>query len=86
MCERIAKLGGKIVLAGRNEEQGHALVKRLGDTSGRRDDFIFVKTDVGKLDQVHKLFDAAIAKFQTFYCLVNNAGISGIYISGFGAI
>lgn len=69
------------MLAGRNKDQGHALVKRLGDSTGRKDDFLFVPTDVGQLAQVKALFDATIAKFGDFYCLVNNAGISGIYIS-----
>ncbi|KAI9021061.1 hypothetical protein DFJ74DRAFT_707040 [Hyaloraphidium curvatum] len=81
LAERLASKGAKLVLAGRSVGPGQDLVKKLEDQYGRKGDYIFVKTDVGKMDEVRALFKATMDKFGDYGVLVNNAGISGIYLA-----
>jgi len=79
---RLAEKGGKLVLANRNANDGEALVADLkAKFPSRVSDFVFVQTDVAKKEDVERLFDTAVATFGGFDGLINNAGVSGQYIS-----
>jgi len=49
---------------------GPAGLESLGDR------FFFVPADVSKMDQVHAMVDAVVARFRTVDILINNAGIT----------
>ena len=69
--------GAKVVVSGRDEATGQAIVKELlakGDEySGGA---IFVRADVSKREDIEALKDAALAEFGGIDILVNNAGIN----------
>jgi len=67
-----AKEGAKIIIADINED-----MDVLRELEAMQAPALFVKTDVSKSDDVQKLFDAALNKFGTIDCTVNNAGILG---------
>ena len=66
-----AKRGAKLVLAARNEDALAAIVREL-EREGA--DAIYVVTDVSKHDEVERLAQAAIDRFDGFDTWVNNAG------------
>ncbi|KAI9000321.1 hypothetical protein DFJ74DRAFT_456891 [Hyaloraphidium curvatum] len=80
VCAELAARGARLVLAGRNEAQGAAVVAKLAAATGRPDDFVFVRTDLGVLDDVRALVAATTARFGGFDGLINNAGMMGIYL------
>ncbi|HEY0145568.1 MAG TPA: SDR family NAD(P)-dependent oxidoreductase, partial [Methylovirgula sp.] len=55
-----AKEGAKVVVSGRHEKEGHALVDEL---KGLGADAAFVKTDVRNDAEVARLVDETIARF-----------------------
>ena len=63
--------GAKVVIAGRRQEEGEALAKRLGPAAS------FARTDVAKEAEVKALIDHAVARFGRLDCLFNNAGNPG---------
>jgi NAD(P)-dependent dehydrogenase (short-subunit alcohol dehydrogenase family) len=69
--ELFAEEGAKVVIAGRRQEQGEALAKRLGAGAS------FVRTDVAKEPEVKAMIEHALAKFGRIDCLFNNAGNPG---------
>ena len=68
-ARKLIRLGAKVVLGARREEQLKALVKELGGNA------IYVKTDVSKKADVDNLILQAIAAFGKIDVLWNNAGI-----------
>jgi NAD(P)-dependent dehydrogenase (short-subunit alcohol dehydrogenase family) len=85
-AEVFAAEGAKLVIAGRREEQGHAVARSIG---ARCD---FVRTDVTQEAQVKALIDFTTARHGRIDCLFNNAGgpapvggIEGIPVEGFDA-
>jgi len=68
--------GAKVVVAGRNEERAKAVVDEIVKAGG---DAIYVIVDMGKLDEVHKVYDAAMEKYGTVDVLFNNAGVLSLY-------
>jgi len=85
-AEIFAAEGAKLVIAGRREEQGHAVARSIG---ARCD---FVRTDVTQEAQVKALVDFTMARHGRLDCLFNNAGgpapvggIEGIPAEGFDA-
>ena len=64
--------GYQVVLTGRNLDK---LQKAIIDIGGTTDNCLAVACDVGKPDQVKKLFSAIKEKFGRIDVLFNNAGI-----------
>ncbi|HEY4113230.1 MAG TPA: glucose 1-dehydrogenase [Rhizomicrobium sp.] len=69
-----AKKGAQVVVAGRRDEAGEALVKELRALGSEAE---FVNTDVRKEDEVRVLVDKTIARFGRLDVAVNNAGTEG---------
>jgi len=68
------KKGAKVVVAGRREEAGEALVKELRSFGSEAE---FIRADVRKEDDVRALVDQAVARFGRLDVAVNNAGTEG---------
>jgi NAD(P)-dependent dehydrogenase (short-subunit alcohol dehydrogenase family) len=69
-----AKKGAKVVVAGRRDEAGKALVKELRSFGSEAE---FINADVRKEDDVRVLVDKAVARFGRLDVAVNNAGTEG---------
>src|SRR3979411_3002621 len=69
-----AKKGAKVVVAGRRDEAGQALVKELGSFGSEAE---FINADVRKEDDVRVLVDNTVARFGRLDVAVNNAGTEG---------
>ncbi|NJM37994.1 MAG: glucose 1-dehydrogenase [Akkermansiaceae bacterium] len=66
------KAGAKVVLSGRRETEGNAVVSEILAAGG---DAIFVKTDVTQEAEVKALVDATLAKYGKLDIAFNNAGV-----------
>ena len=69
-----AKKGASVVVAGRRDEAGKALVKELRSFGSEAE---FVNADVRKEDDVRALIDKTVARFGRLDVAVNNAGTEG---------
>src|SRR6202522_2711174 len=69
-----AKKGAKVVVAGRRDEVGKALVKELRSFGSEAE---FINADVRKEDDVRTLVDQTVARFGRLDVAVNNAGTEG---------
>jgi NAD(P)-dependent dehydrogenase (short-subunit alcohol dehydrogenase family) len=69
-----AKKGANVVVAGRRDEAGNALVKELRSLGSEAE---FINTDVRKDDDVRALVDRTVARFGRLDVAVNNAGTEG---------
>ena len=69
-----AKKGAKVVVAGRRDEAGKALVKELRDLGSEAG---FINADVLKEEDVRALVDKTVARFGRLDVAVNNAGTEG---------
>src|SRR3982074_2376060 len=69
-----AKKGAKLVVAGRRDEAGKALVKELRSFGSEAE---FINADVRKEDEVRTLVDKTVARFGRLDVAVNNAGTEG---------
>ena len=69
-----AKKGAKVVVAGRRDEAGKALVKELRSFGSEAE---FINADVRKDDDVRALIDKTVARFGRLDVAVNNAGTEG---------
>jgi len=67
-----AKAGAKVVLAGRREADGQAVVDEIKKAGGEA---TFVRTDVSQESEVKALVDAALAKYGRLDVAFNNAGV-----------
>lgn len=70
----LAGAGAKVVVAGRRESEGQAVVDAIEKVGGEA---LFVKTDVGREADVKALVDKAVARFGRLDIAFNNAGIEG---------
>jgi len=61
--------GAKVVIAGRRQERGEQLARKLGDATS------FIRTDVSVEADVKAMIDHAVDRFGRLDCLMNNAGI-----------
>src|SRR6266436_3170265 len=71
---QLARAGAKVVVAGRRENEGQAVVKAIDDAGGQA---LFVKTDVSREADVKALVDKTVAKFGRLDFAFNNAGVEG---------
>ena len=69
-----AQKGAKVVVAGRRDEAGQALVKELRSFGAEAD---FINADVRKENDVRALVDKTVARFGRLDVAVNNAGTEG---------
>ncbi len=69
-----ARKGASVVVAGRRDEAGQALVKELRSLGSEAE---FINTDVRKDDDVRNLVDRIVARFGRLDVAVNNAGTEG---------
>jgi NAD(P)-dependent dehydrogenase (short-subunit alcohol dehydrogenase family) len=69
-----AKRGAKVVVAGRHDDAGKALVKELRSLGS---DAEFINADVRKEEDVRALVDKTVARFGRLDVAVNNAGTEG---------
>jgi NAD(P)-dependent dehydrogenase (short-subunit alcohol dehydrogenase family) len=65
--------GAKVVIAGRRQDRGEKLARRLGDGAS------FIRTDVSVEADVKAMIGHAVDRFGRLDCLVNNAGRSSQY-------
>src|ERR1700693_5923188 len=69
-----AKKGAKVVVAGRREEAGKALVKQLRELGSEAE---FINADVRKEEDVRNMVDKTVARFGRLDVAVNNAATEG---------
>ncbi len=69
-----AREGARVVVSGRRDEPGHALVAELRATGAEAE---FIRADVRHEDDVRNLVDQTIARFGRLDAAVNNAGTEG---------
>src|ERR1700723_926202 len=69
-----AKKSAKIVVAGRRDEAGKALVEELRSLGSEAE---FINADVRKEDDVRNMVDKTVARFGRLDVAVNNAGTEG---------
>jgi NAD(P)-dependent dehydrogenase (short-subunit alcohol dehydrogenase family) len=69
-----AKKGARVVVAGRRNEAGQALVQELRSFGSEAE---FVNADVRNEDEVRALVDKTVARFGRLDVAVNNAGTEG---------
>jgi NAD(P)-dependent dehydrogenase (short-subunit alcohol dehydrogenase family) len=70
-----AQEGARVVVSGRRDDQGHALVAELLELGT---DAMFVHADVRHEDEVRKLVDETVKRFGRLDVAVNNAGTEGL--------
>ena len=68
----LAREGAKVVVAGRRESEGQAVVDAIQKAGGEA---FFVKTDVSRETDVKALVDQTMAKFGRLDFAFNNAGV-----------
>ena len=74
VCIRAGKEGAYVIVVGRNEERGNAVVNEIIDNGGSA---MFIQADVSKEDQVVNLFNRVTEKVGEIHVVINNAGIVG---------
>lgn len=65
--------GAKVVIAGRRQDRGENLARRLGNAAS------FIRTDVSIESEVEAMIHHAVDRFGRLDCLMNNAGRSSQY-------
>lgn len=66
-----AREGARVVIAGRNEERGQAVVREIGAAGG---ECAWLHCDVAQVAQVQALVEATVAKYGRLDFAFNNAG------------
>src|ERR1700761_5566958 len=69
-----AKEGAKVMIAGRRDEAGKALVQELRALGTEAE---FINTDVRQEDDARHMVDETVARFSRLDVAVNNAGTEG---------
>jgi len=69
-----AKAGSTVVVSGRRDDKGEALVRELRSLGVEAD---FIRADVRREEDVRALIDRTVARFGRLDAAVNNAGTEG---------
>src|SRR4051812_49518256 len=72
-----AEAGAKVVIAGRRDAEGKAVVDEIRKSGGEA---MFVKTDVSKASDVQALVQKTVEKYGRLDTAFNNAGIEGNWL------
>jgi NAD(P)-dependent dehydrogenase (short-subunit alcohol dehydrogenase family) len=72
IAKTFAEQGAKVVICGRRQERGEALVQTIADAGGQA---IFVRADLAEAADCTRLCDEAAAAFGGVDILINNTGI-----------
>ncbi|MGP9689095.1 SDR family NAD(P)-dependent oxidoreductase [Psychrobacter sp. AOP22-C1-C5] len=75
-AKAFANEGAKIVVTGRDEEEGNRIVKDIRDSN---QDAIFVKADVTEKNDIQAVVDKALTTYGQIDILYNGAGIHDAY-------
>jgi len=75
-AKAFADEGAKVVISGRDEDDGDRIVKEIKDKGSEA---LFVKADVTKADEVKTVVDKALETFDHIDILYNGAGIHDSY-------
>jgi len=67
-AERVAEEGAVVVLAGRRDAEGQGAARGIGSRAS------FVRTDVGREEDVKRLIEGTVERHGRLDCLFNNAG------------
>jgi NAD(P)-dependent dehydrogenase (short-subunit alcohol dehydrogenase family) len=70
--ETFVAAGAKVIFCARSTAEGEALASQLNIKGPGESTFI--QCDVSKIDEIKKLINAAIDKYEKLDCLINNAG------------
>lgn len=73
MAETCAREGATVVLAARTADKLAAVQRRITRRGGRA---LAVACDVGRLEDLRRLVDTAVARFRRIDGLINNAGVN----------
>lgn len=73
IARRLAEDGATVVVAEIDVAQGQATVEGLADAAGRG---FFVQTDVARPEELKRLVQTTVERFQRLDMLVNNAGVN----------
>lgn len=73
---RFASDGATVIVVGRNERKGHAVVEEIQQLGGRA---AYIRTDVSVEDDVERMVSSAIKDHGQIDILVNNAGGPGTW-------
>jgi NAD(P)-dependent dehydrogenase (short-subunit alcohol dehydrogenase family) len=76
VARRLAEAGARVLLHGRSQEKGEAVLREIRDATGS-DRLEFLRADLASLDEVRGLAETVPAKYERIDILVNNAGIGG---------
>lgn len=71
---RLAALGTQVIVHGRDDERGKAVVREIEQRGGKAR---FYRADFARLDEVRELAKAVQRDYDRLDLLVNNAGIAG---------
>jgi retinol dehydrogenase 12 len=72
----LAARGGRVHVACRSSEKGHAAVAAIKQETGS-DDVVFLKLDLASLAGVREAAEAFLALGEPLHVLINNAGVAG---------
>lgn len=67
--------GAKVVIAGRRQQRGERLARKLGEAAS------FIRTDVSLEAEVKAMIDHAVDRFGRLDCLMNNAGNGSQFVT-----
>ncbi len=72
IAEEYVKEGAKVVIVGRNEQKGNAVVEKLTEIGGTA---FFRKVDLSDSSSIQGLIDETVERYGKIDILVNNAGL-----------
>jgi NAD(P)-dependent dehydrogenase (short-subunit alcohol dehydrogenase family) len=75
VAQRLASQGWRVLVHGRSEERGAALVREIEGAGGKA---TFLQADLASLAEVRRLAEAVKQQTDTLSLLINNAGIGSV--------